>query len=130
MTRKSAVRVGVGSTGDEEHKQREGCGVGEKVVAALEVRPGLAVATVTGNLVVRDNKYTLTALEPEKEEGEPRVKRGRSSGEAGAGQGAGQEFPLSKQRPQHYLYGTLNSTEFVTRLTSRGITDAKVEKMI
>ena len=26
------------------------------------MRPGIAVATVTGNLVVKDNRYTLTPL--------------------------------------------------------------------
>ena len=33
----------------------------------VEIRPGVAVATVTGNLVVRDNTYTLNTLEDEEE---------------------------------------------------------------
>jgi hypothetical protein len=36
------------------------------------------------------------------------------------------EFPLSKQRPAHYLFGKLNATEFVQKLAAKGIVDAKV----
>ena len=36
-------------------------------------------------------------------------------------------FPLSKQKPSHYLYGSLNSQDFVTKLYSKGISDAKVD---
>ena len=39
----------------------------------VELRPGLAVATVTGNLVVRDNKYTLTLLEDDTPEPQHKV---------------------------------------------------------
>ena len=41
----------------------------------VEIRPGVAVATVTGNLVVRDNKYTLNMLEDEEDGDIFRVKR-------------------------------------------------------
>ena len=37
------------------------------------------------------------------------------------------KFPLTKQKPSHYLYGSLNAQDFVTKLVSRGISDAKVE---
>ena len=47
----------------------------------VEIRPGVAVATVTGNLVVRDNTYTLNTLEDEEEGEITRVKRERDSGE-------------------------------------------------
>ena len=47
----------------------------------VEIRPGVAVATVTGNLVVRDNTYTLNTLEDEEEGEITRVKRNRDSGE-------------------------------------------------
>ena len=50
----------------------------------VEIRPGVAVATVTGNLVVRDNSYTLNPLEDEEEGEITRVKRERDSGEAEA----------------------------------------------
>ena len=48
----------------------------------MEIRPGVAVATVTGNLVVRDNTYTLNTLEDEEEGEITRVKRDRDSGES------------------------------------------------
>ena len=48
----------------------------------VEIRPGVAVATVTGNLVVRDNTYTLNTLEDEEEGEITRVKRDRDSGES------------------------------------------------
>ena len=41
----------------------------------VEIRPGVAVATVTGNLVVRDNTFTLHMLEDEEEGEITRVKR-------------------------------------------------------
>ena len=47
----------------------------------VEIRPGVAVATVTGNLVVKDNTYTLNTLEDEEEGEITRVKRERDSGE-------------------------------------------------
>ena len=34
---------------------------------------------------------------------------------------------MIKQVPSHYLYGNLNSSDFVAKLSSKGITDAKVE---
>ena len=50
----------------------------------VEIRPGVAVATLTGNLVVRDNTYTLNMLEDEEEGEITRVKRERDSGETDA----------------------------------------------
>ena len=41
----------------------------------IEIRPGVAVATVTGNLMVRDNKYTLHVLQDEEDGEITRVKR-------------------------------------------------------
>ena len=98
----------------------------------VEVRPGVAVATVTGNLIVKDNKYTLALLE-DPEEGEvqepKRLKRDSSRGSSVPSSTTSNTtmFPLSKQKPKHYLHGSLNATEFVSRLSSRGVTDAKVE---
>lgn len=45
------------------------------------IRPGVAVATVIGSLVVRDNTYTINTLEDEEEGEITRVKRERDSGE-------------------------------------------------
>merc|ERR1712012_256302 len=78
-----------------------------------EVRPGVAIA-VTGNLVVRDNKYTLRPLNTVKTEKGLRTK-------------SKQSIPLEHQRPAHYLFGKLNTNEFVQRLATQGVTDAKVE---
>ena len=46
-----------------------------KSLTPVEIRPGVAVATVTGNLVVRDNTFTLHMLEDEEEGEITRVKR-------------------------------------------------------
>ena len=35
-------------------------------------------------------------------------------------------IPLNKQKPCHYLYGKLNTNQFVQSLASQGISDAKV----
>ena len=53
-------------------------------ITPVEIRPGVAVATLTGNLVVRDNTYTLNILEDEEEGEITRVKRERDSGETDA----------------------------------------------
>ena len=51
-----------------------------------------------------------------------RDQRSRSSSSGRTG-----HFPLIKQAPSHYLYGSLNTEDFVAKLSSKGITDAKVE---
>ena len=52
----------------------------------VEIRPGVAVAAVTENMVVRDNTYILNTLEDEKEDEKEheitRVKRKGDSGDA------------------------------------------------
>ena len=55
-----------------------------------------------------------------------RLKRDQRSRSSSSGRGSS-SFPLIKQAPSHYLYGSLNSQDFVARLSSKGITDAKVE---
>merc|ERR1711971_647887 len=95
-----------------------------------EVRPGLAVATVTGQLTVKDNSYSLGLVE-DGGEGVTMVggKRKRESRSSSAGpSSSSNKFPLGKSKAQHYLYGPLDHQEFVAKLTSRGFTDAKVEK--
>ena len=100
----------------------------------VEIRPGVAVATVTGNLVVRDNKYTLNMLEDEEEGEITRVKRDEEPDKKrqkrdrrSSSRDLITKFPLTKQKPAQYLYGSLNSSDFVTKLVTRGISDAKVE---
>ena len=70
------------------------------------MRPGLAVATVTGQLTVKDNSYSLGLVE---EGGEVVVggKRKRESRSSSAGPSSN-KFPLGKSKAQHYLYGPLD----------------------
>ena len=73
----------------------------------VEIRPGVAVATLTGNLVVRDNTYTLNILEDEEEGEITRVKRERDSGETDA-----KVSPfLILFHSEHYLIDVLSETE-------------------
>ena len=46
-----------------------------KSLTPVEIWPGVAVATATGNLVVRDSTFTLHMLEDEEEGEITRVKR-------------------------------------------------------
>jgi len=88
-----------------------------------EVRPGVALATITGRLVVRDNKCTLLPISVKNAKDSASIKkRGRTSPSSTV-----PVIALDKQRPAHYLYGKLNTNEFVQKLATRGITDAKVE---
>ena len=53
--------------------------------SAVEIRPGVAVATLTGNLVVRDNSSLFNILENVEEEGKStRAKQDRDSCETNA----------------------------------------------
>jgi integrator complex subunit 9 len=90
----------------------------------VEVRPGLAVATVTGQLAVKDNKYTLGLVEDGA--GEVKVEKRKRESRMTASQEP--RFPLARARAQHHLHGGLDHAELVARLAGRGITDAKVEK--
>ena len=97
----------------------------------VEVRPGVALATVSGNLVVKDNTYTLNTLEDEEDGEITRVKR-EKDGESGRDRkrlktDKVKTIPLTRQTPPYYLYGSINSTEFVNKLVGKGIGDAKVE---
>ena len=65
------------------------------------MRPGLAVATVTGQLTVKDNSYSLGLVE---EGGEGKRKRESRSSSSGPPN----KFPLGKSKAQHYLYGPLD----------------------
>ena len=99
------------------------------------------MATVTGQLTVKDNSYSLGLVEEvgDSSGGGKRKRESRSSSV-----GPPNKFPLGKSKAQHYLYGPLDHQvetyfhgldssihlfqEFVAKLTSRGFTDAKVEK--
>ena len=70
-----------------------------------QVRPGLAVATVTGQLTVKDNSYSLGLVEEvgDSSGGGKRKRESRSSSV-----GPPNKFPLGKSKAQHYLYGPLD----------------------
>ena len=89
----------------------------------MKVRPGVAIATVTGQLTVKDNKYSLNVLDEAQVAAGPGGGRKRNR----SGTPTVANFPLSKQKPANYLYGKLNVNEFVQKLSAKGITDAKVE---
>ena len=55
-------------------------------------------------------------------------KRKRSSHHSDT-KGSGVLVPLKKQNPREYLYGKLNADEFVQKLTSEGISGAKIEEV-
>jgi len=86
-------------------------------IKPVEVKPGIAVATLSGSLTVKDNRYTLGLIE----------ENSSSSRKRPSPSPQGLSVPLSKQKPAHYLYGSLNASEFVAKLNTRGIVDAKVE---
>ena len=69
------------------------------------MRPGLAVATVTGQLTVKDNSYSLGLVEEagDSSGGGKRKRESRSSSV-----GPPNKFPLGKSKAQHYLYGPLD----------------------
>ena len=69
------------------------------------MRPGLAVATVTGQLTVKDNSYSLGLVEEvgDSSGGGKRKRESRSSSV-----GPSNKFPLGKSKAQHYLYGPLD----------------------
>jgi len=85
-----------------------------------EIRPGVALATITGKLVVRDNRYTLMPISVVKVEPDSSTK-GKAKKESST------KIALADQRPNHYLFGKLNTSEFVQKLAAQGIVDAKVE---
>ncbi|KAK7867634.1 hypothetical protein R5R35_014827 [Gryllus longicercus] len=80
-----------------------------------EVRSGVALATLTAAIQVKDNKHTLKILEePEKPSSR---KKSRALEEA-----------LNK-KPTNYTWGVLDIDEFIQKITQEGITDAKVEQV-
>ena len=60
-------------------------------------------------------RYTLCPLSKVKHEREERRRGGT------------ERIPLELQKPAHYLYGKLNTNDFVQRLATQGVTDAKVD---
>lgn len=97
----------------------------------VEVRPGVAIATVTGNLVVTNNRYTL------QERDDIRGSRSRSSSPSSKRQRRQRDSRSSTpttnitkkaRRPSGHVFGKLDVREFVQKLASRGFDDARVEE--
>merc|ERR1719222_24260 len=91
-----------------------------------EIRPGVALATITGKLVVRDNRYTMMPISVVKKEPDAATSSKSKAKKEKSGSGSC-KIALSDQRPNHYLFGKLNTSEFVQKLSAYGIVDAKVE---
>ena len=80
----------------------------------VEVRPGVAVATVTGLLHVQDNRHRLEAApEPPR----PLAETADASLES-----------LAEVRPRYHTYGAVHVPELLQRLTQHDINDAKVRR--
>lgn len=93
-----------------------------------ELRPGVAVATLTGDLKAKDNKYELRQLKdpPPREIPAKRKRDHRGTALAQAGD-ASTLVPAKSRCPSEYTFGKLNVREFVQRLQAVGFADARVE---
>ncbi|KAK3739104.1 hypothetical protein QZH41_018241 [Actinostola sp. cb2023] len=77
-----------------------------------EVRPGIAVATITGTLVTKDNKYTLEPLSFGSDEHERSIELKSDAN--------------GKQQSRH-LWGTVLVEDLIQSLSKRGIHDVNIE---
>lgn len=77
-----------------------------------EIRPGMTLASLTGQLNIKDNKHNIKVLEDDS--GVSSKKRLGS--------------PEDLWKDCHYEWGSLDIEHFVQRLSLDGITNAKVEK--
>eukprot|EP00095_Tigriopus_kingsejongensis_P004426 maker-scaffold731_size105367-snap-gene-0.13 protein:Tk04426 transcript:maker-scaffold731_size105367-snap-gene-0.13-mRNA-1 annotation:"integrator complex subunit 9" len=104
--------------------QFESISIDPKLASSLqpvELRPGLALATITGNLIVSNNKYRLQPIEDKPIEIPQKRKRESRNSTS--------QVPLQARKPTEYLYGRLNVKEFVQKLSSMGIQDARLEEI-
>lgn len=83
-----------------------------------EARPGVSLTSVTGKLLLSDNKYKI----------EPLDKGDKKNGDASSTSKKKflPEDILTKRKPT-YEWGWLDIEQFVQKLSEEGITDAKVE---
>lgn len=80
-----------------------------------EIRPGLSLASVTGELEVKDNVYTIKGIEDRSS-----VKRKGSSGSPA---------PIKEEilKERKHEYGTLDPQELLQKLNQEGILGAKLQ---
>jgi integrator complex subunit 9 len=80
-----------------------------------EVRPGISVATVTGQLLGKNNKYVLKGIEKSSDKMQPPPpKRSKVDNDMG--------------QPTFYTWGSPDLYEFVKTLEKKGIKDIKKEE--
>lgn len=80
----------------------------------MEIKPGVAVATVVGSLSTRDNKHTLQML--------PKVAQ-----PCGIRKRKCAEDAVESKPPRPLLWGSLSIDQFLQSLAKHGIMDARVE---
>ncbi|CAH0380737.1 unnamed protein product [Bemisia tabaci] len=73
-----------------------------------QIKPGVMLSSLTGNLVVRDNHFDIKMFE-------------------GSEGDSNQLLPVKSSQNSQFEWGTVNVDLFVQRLNEEGITDAKVE---
>ncbi|XP_033640670.1 integrator complex subunit 9-like [Asterias rubens] len=92
-----------------------------EALAPIEVKPGVFVATVTGTVTARDNKYILQEAPKPAPPGTPSsqpIRKRKRDEDVGVTETA---------QPKQYVYGNLDVEELVQALAKNGITDVKVE---
>ncbi|TRY72412.1 hypothetical protein TCAL_03963 [Tigriopus californicus] len=111
----------------------ESINIDPKLASALrpvEIRPGLAIATITGNLIAKNNKFELLAIEDKPIEIPQKRKRdSRGLIASSLSTSSTPLIPIKSRKPAEYLYGKLNVKEFVQKLSAIGIQDARVEEL-
>ncbi|KAG1663664.1 Integrator complex subunit 9 [Nymphon striatum] len=84
-------------------------------VVPSEIKPGIAVATLTGALHAQDNRFVLKSI-PESPASPPSADEPKAPVEQ------------PKKFPSAYHWGSLDVNEFMSKLEKDGITDAKLEE--
>jgi len=114
-------------------------------IAPVEVRPGIAAASISGNLSVMNNKYTLRDLGDDDITKNPpeipgasiqgsrkrksKMLRQHQKSSSIASAGTADRLPLKMCRAEGQLYGNLDVKYIVERLNSVKIFDARVEEV-
>jgi len=103
-----------------------------ELAAALtptEVRPGVAVATITGALTVKNNRYELHQVD-DRPVKIPKKRNARStSSTLSSSSMTVSPFPLKTRRPSEHLAGAVDVARFLRELKKVGLGDgARVEQ--
>ena len=120
-------------------------------IAPVEVKPGIAAVSVSGNLSVMNNKYTLrdlgdddgpsniqsqisqeipgNALHGSRKRKSKMLRQHQKASNLGSSGGAAIRLPLKMCRSEGILHGNLDVKYIVERLSSVKIFDARVEEV-